>query len=131
MFATDPTLYRATFPQREYPFVNPYFNQFGTPFLTQFSKEQLPWMTYGQQIPWMQGNQQIPWMQGNQQFPWMQGNQQFPWMQGKMVPPIFQSEFMPQFPSFGNRYIPQLPYGQFSPGLYDLPQYKWQLPYAY
>lgn len=117
MFATDPTLYGATFPQRELPYVNPAI---------------VPWAMYGrfpfygQQFP-MYGQQQLPiWGQQfpmyGQQLPWY--GQQIPWYGQKYLP--MQHELYPQFQSFyGNRFFEQ-PFQ----GYTNVPQYKWQVPFT-
>ena len=124
MFATDPTLYGVTFPNREASFINPFFGQ--------FQGQQVPYGMFGQQFPlpyaqqsWMTYGQQ-PWTAYGQQ-PWTAYGQQLPWMtHGKFVPPVFQSEL-----PFANRYFSQLPYAPYAAGIYNVPQYPRQFPFAY
>lgn len=83
MYANDPTLYGATLPQRELPFMNPFFIS-------------------GQQFPYM------PW-QSMQTFPTQQLTG-FPW-QGfqRYTPQMFQPGYAPYFTQpFGF-----VPYGQY------------------
>lgn len=104
MYATDPTLYGATIPQREIPFVNPFY----------FTGQQFP--LYGQQFPY-----HMPW-QAMQGFP-MQQVTGFPW-QGfqRYTPQTFQQGYNPYFTQpFG-----QVPYGQY----YNYPLYNWQRMFA-
>lgn len=108
MYATDPTLYGATLPQREIPFVNPFFFTGQYPYM--------PWQT-------MQG---FP-MQQVTGFPWQgfqQGFQQgFPW-QGlqRQIPQTFQQGYAPYFTQpYG-----YVPYGQY----YNHPLYNWQRMFA-
>ena len=121
MIANDPTLYGATLPNRELPFMNPYF------------VPQIPWGLYGQQFPLF--GQQFPLY--GQQLP-LYGQQlplygqQLPWMtHGRFVPPVFPTEGMHGVPPFvANRYFPQLPWAPVTHGLGTLP-YKWQVPFTY
>lgn len=102
MFNVDPTLYGATIPHRELPFMNPY--------LAQWQNQQTPWPTFGQQVPWSAYQKFMP----------------------PTLPPTLPPEFMPPMQQFpGNRFFGQIPYPPFGQNIYNVPQYKWQMPYAY
>jgi hypothetical protein len=110
MFTSDPTLYGATLPQREFPYVNPFYGQFGQ---------------YGQYGQWQQ-----PWSAFYRYFPPFpvdflpQGQFNLPYTQ-----PFTQ-------PFYGNKMIPQVPYPQYMPsyygwqGAYNWPQFKFPFPIA-
>jgi hypothetical protein len=112
MFATDPTLYGATFPQREIPFMNPFFAQ------------QFPWQDYRRFIPPVY--QEFP----EQRFvpPVLREQYMLPWMQQ-----FYGHKFLDkQLP-----YTPFMQHGLYNLPQYNLPQYsvpqynKWQFPYIY
>jgi hypothetical protein len=106
MYFTDPTLYSATLPQRDFnvPFMNPFFGQMNMQHTLpwqQFQYGTLPWQQfqYGA-LPWQQSQYgALPWQQFQYgALPFQQSQYGNIPMQGfnRQIPQKFEQPYLPQ-----------------------------------
>ena len=133
MYLTDPTLYGATIPQREYPFVPPFMTNYFTPW--QWQQNLLPYQEFPQIFPPNIQHGQLPYV------PQGYGFQQ-PFMKFPVVPPTYNTQFFPPIQQGTLPFVPQ-GYGLEKPfmnlpvvppaynpymtyGMHNLPFWAWQ-----